>query len=208
MNHKEENIDLAKEAPLLAALSKEYPFLVPNHYFETLKEQINHQILIDSIDPKTDAFETPRGYFEDLTSNLLARIAVEEKLETTLSDQNGFTIPENYFSNSKTKIEIAFGLKNQQKAKIIHSSFIRFAAAACILISCTIGIYLNIDKNNNINYQLSKVSNDEIEAYLNQNTDISEVSFIVDNLDHQAVFTLDNPELTKEEINLYLKSTY
>jgi len=203
MTHKEENIDLAKEAPLLAALSKERPFLVPNHYFETLKGQINHQVNIEESDVQKDAFEIPEGYFQDLTSNLLSKIALEEKLESIKSE--GFNIPENYFVSAKANIEKATSLK---KTKILSLSFIRFAAAACILITCSLGVYLNIKRSNNINYQLSNVSNEEIETYLSQNTDISDVSLIVENLDHQAVFTLDNPEITKEEINTYLESTY
>lgn len=208
MNQKEENIDLAKEAPILAALSKEYPFLVPNQYFETLKEQINHQILIEAIDSKIDVFETPKGYFEELSSNLLARIAVKEKLEATLSSQNGFSVPENYFSNGKTEIENAISPKKQQKAKIVNLSFIRIAAAACVLITCAIGIYLNINSTNNIHHQLSKIPREEIEAYLSQNTEISDVSLIVENLDPKTAFSLDNSEISKDEISIYLETTY
>lgn len=208
MSNKEENIDLAIEAPFLAALNKEPVFFVPNQYFETLKDQITSQIELEEIGKKNNAFETPKEYFENSAANLLARITIEEKIENTTSNQNGFTIPENYFSISKSNIENSLGLKKQKTAKIINLSFIRIAAAACILITCTIGIYLNINRTNNIHYQLSKISDEEIETYLSQNTDISDVSLIVENLDPKAAFSLDNTQISKDEINIYLESTY
>jgi hypothetical protein len=207
MNEKEEHIDLAIEAPTLAAINKEHTFLAPNHYFESLKAQIISQIHLEEICKKNNVFETPKDYFANSATNLLSRIIVEEKIASTPSHQSGFTIPDDYFSNNKTKIENSLTLKKQQKTKIINLSFIRIAAAACILITCSIGVYLNINRTNNIHYQLSKISDEEIEAYLSQNTDISEVSLIVENLDPKTAFSLDNADISKDEINFYLETT-
>jgi hypothetical protein len=208
MKKEEENMDWEKESPQLATLNKSNSFYVPDNYFENLSEQIINQVALKEINLNDLGFNTPSGYFENFENQLYSKIKLEEKTNLLIENNYGFEVPENYFEKSKIKIVEGISTKNKSNTKVTSLKFIRYAAAACILLTTTFGIYFNIQQTKNINYQLSKISNEEIETYLNQNIDASDVTLILQNLESKPVFTIEQSQLSDVEIKNYLDSTY
>ena len=207
MNNEDENMDWEKDAPQLAAVTKENCFDVPAHYFENLSEQIINQIKLAEIADQDLEFKTPAGYFDNLEDQIFAEIALDEKLGDLSANNHGFVTPENYFDPAKLKIEKAILGKKQSFRKILTINFIRFAAAACILLTTSVGIYFNIQRTSSIHYKLSRVSNEDIESYLNQNIDAADMPIILQNLENKPIFTIEENQLSNDEIKNYLDLT-
>ncbi|TKB98894.1 hypothetical protein [Pedobacter cryophilus] len=203
---EDDNMNWEKDAPLLNSIEKSNSFSMPDGYFENLSENIINQISLENLASKSSAFKTPHSYFENFESQLFSKIALEDKKEEFTKNDAGFKTPINYFEISKKQLNT--NTKKQKQAKILTLNLIRFAAAACILLTTTLGIYFNVQRTNSINYQLSKVSDEDIETYLKQNTDATDVPLILENLEDQPIFTLDQNQVTDEEIKNYIESTY
>ena len=207
MNKENENMDWEKDAPQLAAIKVENCFNVPVNYFENLSEQITNQIKLAEIADQNLGFKTPNGYFDSLEEQIFAKINLEEKLGNSSANHQGFNIPENYFEPSKLRIEKALPGKKQSLRKILTINFIRFAAAACILLTTSVGIYFNIQRTSSIHYKLSRVSDEEIETYLNQNIEAADMPILLQNLENKPVFTIEQNQLSNDEIKNYLDLT-
>ena len=207
MNEEEGITNRGKEIPLLASLKKTNGFSVPNNYFNDLSKNIINQITIEELAGKDVAFQVPLNYFENFQSNIQETISIEDRKNYLQSKNEGFFTPNNYFESSKVEITAKIELKKSPFRKIISINLIRYAAAACILLTTTFGIYLNIKRSNNIDYQLSKVSDDAIESYLKQIVESSDVPVIIENLENKRVFSLDENQLHADEIDSYLKTS-
>jgi hypothetical protein len=196
-----------KETHLLASLKKTNCFTVPNNYFGDLSKNIINQIKIDELAGKDSSFQVPDHYFETLEKKIQTTILVDTSKDLLPSNHSGFLIPNGYSKKSKTEI---IGKTIPSKSilrKIISIKFIRYAAAACILLTTSFGIYFNIQRSNNINYKLSKISDETIESYLKQTVEASDVPLIIENLDNKPVFSLDQNQLNADDIDAYLKTT-
>ncbi len=167
-----------QEVPILAKIAKTCVFSVPDNYFEILSQQIKSQIEIHETVSKENGFLVPQTYFEDLTEEVKAAIYLHT-IKETLSKDSGFSVPENYFSNSRNQIH----RRLKQKTKVRKLSFIRYAAAACILLTTSLGAYFNVQHANSIGKQLSKVPVEEIENYLKRNTDAGDIPMLIENID-------------------------
>ena len=207
MNKEDKNMEWEKEAPLLTAVNRENCFNVPINYFENLSEQIINQIKLAEIADQDLGFKTPFGYFDSLEEQIFAKINLKEKLGDISDNHHGFNIPENYFEPSKLRIEKSISGKKQSLRKILTINFIRFAAAACILLTTSVGIYFNIQRTSSIHYKLSRVSDEEIETYLNQNIEAADMPIILQNLENKPIFTIEQNQLSNDEIKNYLDLT-
>jgi hypothetical protein len=203
---EDDNMNREKDTPLLNALGKINSFSVPDSYFKNLSENIINQISLENLSLKSSSFKTPNSYFENFESQLFSQIALENLKEEFAKNDAGFETPVNYFEISNKQLNPNF--KKPKQAKISNLNLVRFAAAACILLTTTLGIYFNIQRTNSINYQLSKVSDEDIENYLKQNIDATDVPTILENLDDRPIFTFDQNQVTEEEIKNYIESTY
>lgn len=201
MEREDEILDLEKEAPLLAKIAKENGFEIPNGYFEKLSSQILAQIQLENLIGKKDAFDVPDLYFEELEDQIISQVKIQD-----LVSGDGFSTPDGYFEKSQSILLNQVKTKTE-KGKIINFNFFRYAAAACILLTTSIGIYLNIQHQENVSYQLSKIPDEALENYLQMHTDASDVSAIIKNLDDKQVFSLDEQQLSEEEISNYLEQT-
>lgn len=201
MKKEDETLDLEKEAPLLFKITKENCFETPRGYFEELSSQIFAQIQLEDLVGKKDAFEVPDLYFEDLENQIINEVKIRD-----LVSKDGFSTPEGYFQQAQSALLNQTKTKSN-KGKIIYFNLMRYAAAACILLTTSIGIYINIQHQENVSYQLSKIPDDAIENYLQTHTDASDVPAIIKNLDDKQVFSLDNQQLSEEEISNYLEQT-
>lgn len=204
MNKEEEYMDWEKDAPLLASLKKEQPFNVPDGYFEHLTAQIISEVKLESL--KQTSFSTPENYFFNLKSQLLSQIILEEIKEDVIKENTGFTVPANYFTTSASEIQRSV-IGQKKKTRILKLSFIRYAAAACILLTTSFGIYFNIQQTSSLSSQLSKISNDDLEYYLQQHTDATDLPVIIDHLEDKSIFDIDKSQLSSSELNDLLELT-
>lgn len=207
MKEEEEISNWENETPILASIKKTNGFSVPNNYFEDLSKNIITQIKIEELTGKDPAFKVPENYFESLTVNIQSAILIDDSKDLLKAKNGGFTIPNGYFEINKTKIIRKTEIKKSSFRKVISINFIRYAAAACILLTTSFGIYFNIKRANSFDYQLSKVSDEAIESYLKQTVEASDVPLIIENLDNKPVFSLEENQLKADDIDSYLKTT-
>ncbi len=194
MKSEDDNMELEKEAPILAAISKENTFNTPDGYFSNLTEQILAQANLNELIAEETSFNVPNNYFENLEQQIRSAVYLDELKEVD-SKGHGFEIPANYFSESKKLIQNSISSPNSTKVLKLH--FIRYAAAACILFTTTLGAYFNVKHNTAVAHQLSKIPALEIETYLNQHTDNSDLPMLIENIDDDANLSIDDFQLEK-----------
>jgi hypothetical protein len=118
--------ELREISPLVASVSKQVPYAVPQSYFDGLAMQVMLRIGLEEktgADPllnisKENTYKAPEGYFDGLAASILNRIKAtetenaQEELELLspllgkLERKNPFTPPAGYFDNlSKTIVE-------------------------------------------------------------------------------------------------------
>lgn len=88
---------------------------------------------------KSTGFKTPENYFETLEENILAKIALQEKI----SKQNSFHVPANYFDSIDDAIfEKASNQKSEVKViPLYKKKFIRYAAAVAAVFILVVSIF-------------------------------------------------------------------
>ena len=97
MKLEDSDMELEKDAPTLAAIKRVNPFVVPSGYFESLTDELNSRILIESARfESAEQFNIPADYFQNLSSRIEKRIAIEAI--QSLVPSPGFSVPEAYFS--------------------------------------------------------------------------------------------------------------
>lgn len=206
MELNERDIDLQKEAPTLAAVGKGIPFTVPEGYFDSLSENLISRVRIEvALDDKPSSFKVPGNYFEDLASRIEERIAVEKI--RSLSSSEGFTVPEGYFAGLTDRITARIDDSEVRKPIIrsLFTSWMSYAAAACITAVIATGIYFT-SNTYNLNKQLSDVPDQEILNYLQVYSTAGDTPFIIENLNPDQLETVTQ-DVSAEELELYINST-
>lgn len=189
MIKEEENMDWEKEAPLLASLDRQNAFTVPDGYFEGLQQNVMSEITLEQLQLKTPTFEIPANYFEE-SAEIIQSTILLESIKSNNNDA-GFKVPDNYFEDLKSQ---TIQHIKPKKTNVIRFNFLRYATAACILLTTSLGIYFNIKHTSNVSYQLSQVSSDDLETYLKQNTDATDIPMIVESLDEDVINDLSLPQ--------------
>jgi hypothetical protein len=186
------------------ALSGEQAFTVPENYFEDLAQNIQSRIAIEEALGAENAFNVPDNYFEELSGNILSRIAVEESLKK----ENAFTIPEGYFADLESRILAqttstpAKQLDKQQRQGVIVKLFVskafKYASAACFALVVGSALYVSEFNNpvathnrSSVHKVVAKMTTDELEIYLQVNSDNAAILSSVDpdNFDTPATGT-------------------
>lgn len=193
MKSEDEHMDLQKEAPNLTAISKENAFEIPEGYFENLNEQILNQVKIDELVENKNSFNVPTNYFEHLASQIQSEIYLDN-LKPADTNNSGFNVPIDYFENAEKRIQKNI-IPKAKKAKFSKLQFVRYAAAACILLTTTLGIYFNVKYTTSVDQQLSKIPASEIETYLNQHTDGSDLPMLMENIDEDTNLGMEDFKL-------------
>jgi hypothetical protein len=171
--------ELAGLSPLLSTIKREMPFSVPQNYFDELSGQVlqsakaidfvndereNLSVLLKSLKDK-NVYSTPPGYFENFAAGVLSKIKNEPK-------------------NAKV---ISIGSRK---------AWLRVAAAAIVVgFISTVGYYTftkNVQTVSDPIAALSKVSDDEMNSYLqNQYSPIYD-SVITNSNSPLAIIDLSN----------------
>lgn len=205
MELNDRDIDWLKEAPTLAAVGKQIPFTVPADYFKNLSDSINRRVMIESARfENEEEFITPPGYFEQLSSRIQNRISLENI--KTLVPSSGFEVPVGYFSNlpERTSQKLEKPVKTNAPARKLISSWISYAAAACITVMIATGIYFN-SSGYQFGQQLSEVPDHEIINYLKVHSTAGDTPFIIENINPDE-FEQINTDVSSEELEQYLNN--
>lgn len=155
-------------------------FTVPKNYFDELSGNIQSRVAIDELLNTEKGFMVPENYFEDLSQNIEARIAVDE----LITEEQGFTVPTNYFANLEARIlQNTIGIQapaTKSKPivrKLWATNVFKYATAACFSLFVGAAIMVSefndsaIHNRSDVHKALAKVSNSDIEAYLELNGD-------------------------------------
>jgi len=187
------------------ALNAEQAFTVPDGYFNELEQNIQARIAIEEALNTGQAFTVPDGYFNELEQNIQARIAIEEALNA----ERAFTVPDGYFAQLENKILLqtthVLPVKQASKqerqgiiVKMFVSSTFKYASAACFALVVGTAIFVSEFNNpvatHNRSYlhkEVSKIPNDELELYLQLNSDDSDIA-TVGSVDRQTAITNPN----------------
>ncbi|WP_017259423.1 hypothetical protein [Pedobacter arcticus] len=192
MKSEDDKMELEKEAPTLATISKQNTFKTPEGYFNELTEQITNQIKISEL--INNPFEVPNNYFDELSKQITSSVHLNT-FKNLESKGFGFDVPSNYFSEAQERIQNS--VAKPKTSKIIKLHFIRYAAAACILFTTTLGVYFNVKYNTTVSHQLSRIPADDIETYLNQHTENSDLPMLIENIDDASDLSIDDFQLKK-----------
>ncbi len=206
MELNDRDIDLQKDAPTLAAIGKAIPFTVPAGYFENLSDIVSSRVHIESMRFKdADGFKVPEQYFEKLTSRIEHSVAVENIKALVPSD--GFGLPDSYFEDLSARINLRLEspLKTETPVRRLLTSWISYAAAACITAMIATGIYFNSDSYN-FNQQLSEVPDQEIINYLEVHSTAGDTPFIIETLNPDELEKV-NPDVSADDLEQYINST-
>lgn len=155
---------------------------------------------------KIKNFKVPQGYFDILADNIHITVFIENFKEKQIN--TGFTVPQNYFDTLKNKLSTTINLQkqpqNNSKIKILKLNLIQYAAAACILIVCGFAIYINLGKNT-LQNQLANLPNEDIELYLLNNTNSTDLPLIIENVNEIKIEV--DKKISTQELNDYLNET-
>lgn len=155
---------------------------------------------------KNSNFKVPDGYFDNLALNIQSTVFIENLKEKQLNA--GFTVPQNYFENLNHKLGTTGKINQQGLAKsitkILKLNLIKYAAAACILLVCGFAVFINLGKNT-IQKQLANLPNEDIELYLQNNTNNTDLPLIIQNVNEIKVEV--DKKISIQELNDYLNET-
>jgi hypothetical protein len=226
MKTDEENNEWKAEAPYLAGLPIENPFLVPEQYFETLPEAITHSVYIDELKQVSTApgYTVPDQYFSSLKDRILAQTseevlntdeqylveAADESVDTAeilkrLPAAAGFSTPDQYFQQLQSKIlaqtsEEAAPARASKIVRLWHSGLLKYASAACFILVAAFGFYLNQQTYKPAAASAAETANEQM-LY-----DIDEQDII----DHVEGNVADEPrdKATNAELETYILNHY
>ncbi|WP_069660900.1 hypothetical protein [Arcticibacter eurypsychrophilus] len=203
------NGDWEKQAPELAATGRRNPYTVPTDYFNEMQQQLSSRIKLELLygTDSAEIFEVPDQYFEELEGNILTSIKADQFKDSTKED--GFTVPEGYFNSLQASIQQK--ISNQTSIKEVKirrlvPSWLSYAAAACLIISISTGLYFYQKQTSSIETKLAYMPDDAIIDYLLINSDSGDLPVIIDNSNSTSAV---NSELgiPDAEIEEYLETT-
>jgi len=196
------------EAPHVAALSRTTPFTVPDHYFEELNAQILGAVYMDELKEQAGVFnaDVPAGYFENLSADIYSRISMD-----TIKPQvkeTGFEVPSGYFEQLSASISQRVAAEDKpEKAvpvfKLWHSSMLKYATAACIVLISAFGIYVNQDETVPAAPVATKVALQNEQILFDIDEDV-----IIEHIQSGNTEQAANTSATKAEIEEYIISNY
>lgn len=208
------------------------PYVVPEGYFDSVSADIINKIPKEKVlltDIKIPRFDVPEDYFNDLSDNILSSINkqqnnIEEELASiapvfnTISKQLLYQVPEGYFENlqvdNKKSVEVAKETKVVSITKRII--WLRVAVAASIIGLLVLGASISSNKNSenyasyknvDLKNSVKKVSDEDLEKYLNND-------YIASNNDMIILDDGDAPDVKQkiqavpdEDLSQYLQET-
>lgn len=168
--------------------AENHGFTTPENYFEELNNNIQSRVAIEDALSTDAGFTVPENYFNELSSKMQSRLVVEQALNGA---DDTFTVPQDYFSELNKKILNKTVNQDIVKRKgavirMISSTAFKYATAACLVLMLGTGIFLRQftsataeHDRSFLHTQLSNVSVDEIQSYLDENVDANDTQHTV-----------------------------
>lgn len=204
MKSEDSNMEWEKDAPTLAAMKRVNPFVVPSGYFESLSDEVNARILIESARfESAEEFNIPSNYFENLSSRIEERIAIENI--HSIVPSTGFSVPETYFKDLSERIQSKLAEQKPERKKNIFKSWISYSAAACITLVFSTALYFN-STGYTIGRDLSEVPDQEIINYLQIHSTVNDNQYIIENLSDDGLQQVSS-DVSSQEIEHYINNT-
>jgi hypothetical protein len=228
--------ELMEISPAVANLGRENTtYTVPPNYFETLPELVLARIKEEEISfgVKTTPFAMPQGYFEGLADNILNSIkqqdkTVEEELNevapllNTISKQPVYQVPQGYFESLEITMPMAVAKPTAEVFGIGVKRVFQYALAACTAGILIIGAYMYTGSGNSeeqavishasamkmdVAKELSTVSEDELNEYLDENPSVGYAFTNTSSLQEELNVDQYIQEASDEDIEQYLDET-
>jgi hypothetical protein len=151
-----ENIlnELTAISPLVASIPRVNVYRVDQNYFDGIRAELQARIIASSFIAPQNNFDVPAGYFENLPTNILAKIKAEEnnivftemeELSATIAaigNKNVYTVPQGYFEQSAMPT-----IASAKVVKMGSRSIFKYAAAAVITGLLGVGIFTFLNKD-------------------------------------------------------------
>lgn len=163
-------------------------FTVPENYFNQLTSNIQSRINIEAyVNNDAHGHAVPADYFENMEQQISARIMVEE----ALNEQENFTVPDDYFDKLNKAIlnkTVNQGIVKHKGVvrKMFASANFRYAAAACLALFISTGIFIKQyttpvaqHQKVSLRQQLSAISTGDIQSYLQDDVDANETQHTI-----------------------------
>src|SRR5690606_25708069 len=180
------------------------PFTVPDLYFERLNRITLQRC--QHVEATEAALTVPTEYFVQLQERILSKVA-EEKLRKKISEP-GFTVPEHYFTTlQKATVDKVIRRQTTPPVRSLFSrSWIRYAAAACIIMALSISGYFRFINTPAESHHLDAVSDQEILSYLEFYGEPSDITYLTEYLKEERNIADELNNLSEEDIEAYLNN--
>ncbi len=206
-----ENIlnELNAISPLVASVPRVNVYRVDENYFDGIRAELQARIIASNFIAPQNNFDVPANYFENLPSNILAKIKAQENnvvlteieaISPTIAgigNKNVYTVPHGYFE------QLAMPSKASAKVVTMGSrSIFKYAAAAVIVGLLGFGTMKfiantkannetlavvkeanEILKANSFDETLASVSDKDLEKYLLQNGEDINAALVAASID-------------------------
>jgi hypothetical protein len=162
---------------------------------------------------RRNVFELPKGYFDgnNFSAGILQTVAENKEslsFPNELKLRMPYDVPEGYFDSLPDKILQKTG--NKTKAIPLRIFLIRswkYAAAALIVILIALSVTLHIrQQHHTFAYQLAQLPANDIEQYLENQTDVLNRDVIYNNIDSTAKINIVDNDISTADIQQYLDS--
>jgi len=174
-------------------------FTVPDGYFENMRQQVLSVVQLEEIRSLNEPFIKPDAFFNEQQNIIAARVKINEYVELG----SGFTVPNNYFNDLTDRINEKTGIKEVQKPAKVRNLFTRaawkYATAACITVAVATGIFVKqYQAAHNVQTQLYKLPDADIENYLKINADTYDNHIILENSTSNTELNIINNQTTTD----------
>lgn len=206
-----ENIlnELHAVSPLVASVPHINVYRVDENYFDGIRAELQARIIASNFIAPQNNFNVPEGYFENLPTNILAKIKAQknnsvftemEELSPTIAsigNKNVYTVPQGYFEE--------LVIPKITSAKVVKMSILgifKYVAAAVIVgllgfgtikfiattktNNETLAVVKQADeilKTNSFDATFASVSDKDIEKYLSQNGEDVNAAMVAASMD-------------------------
>jgi hypothetical protein len=206
-----ENIlnELIAISPLVASVPRINVYRVDENYFYGIRAELQARIIASNFIAPQHNIDVPAGYFENLPTNILAKIKAQESnpvftemegLSPTIAgigNKNVYTVPQGYFEQ--------LAMPTMASAKVVKMgsrSIFKYAAAAVVVgllgfgtmkfiantktNNETLAVVKQADeilKTNSFDATFASVSDKDIEKYLSQNGEDVNAAMVAASMD-------------------------
>lgn len=158
----------------LARYPRTMPYALPHNYFAMVEEQLLAGINDAPLYPASMPYDLPQGYFEKLPGQILQAARQQATPQQVITTRNK-TWP-----------------------------FIRWAAAATLIIAIGLGSYRIFTPQPTIQQQLDEIPYEDILAYVQDNIEEYETDNIINNFDNGNTVNLPAGTVNQQAIEYYL----